>query len=65
MPTTLPVVLSPEEVARVLGLLRGTHRLVSLLLYGTGLRLTECLTLRVKDLDVDRGELTVRRGKGD
>lgn len=64
VPTTLPVVLSPEEVARVLGLLRGTHRLVGVLLYGSGLRLTECLMLRVKDLDLDRGELTVRRGKG-
>ena len=64
VPTTLPVVLSPEEVAKVLGLLRGTPRLVGLLLYGSGLRLTECLMLRVKDLDLDRGELTVRRGKG-
>jgi len=64
VPTSLPVVLTPEEVARVLGLLRGTHRLVGLLLYGSGLRVTECLMLRVKDLDLDRGELTVRRGKG-
>jgi integron integrase len=64
VPTTLPVVLSPEEVTRILGFLRGTHRLVGLLLYGSGLRLTECLMLRVKDLDLDRGELTVRWGKG-
>jgi integrase len=64
VPTTLPVVLSPDEVARVLGLLRGTHRLVGLLLYGSGLRVTECLMLRVKDLDLERGEVTVRRGKG-
>ena len=64
VPTTLPVVLSPTEVTRVLGFLRGTHRLVGLLLYGSGLRLTECLMLRVKDLDLERGELTVRRGKG-
>jgi len=64
VPTTLPVVLTPKEVARVLGLLRGTHRLVGLLLYGSGLRVTECLMLRVKDLDLERGELTVRRGKG-
>jgi integrase len=62
VPTTLPV-LTQEEVARVLGLLRGTHRLVGLLLYGSGLRVTECLMLRVKDLDLDRGELTVRWGK--
>jgi integron integrase len=64
VPTTLPVVLTREEVASVLGLLAGTHRLVGLLLYGSGLRLTECLMLRVKDLDLARGELTVRRGKG-
>jgi integron integrase len=51
-------------VGRVVGFLRGIHRLVALLLYGSGLRLTECLTLRVKDLDLGRGELTVRRGKG-
>jgi integron integrase len=63
VPTTLPVVLTPEEVGRVLGLLGGTHRLVGLLLYGGGLRLMECLTLRVKDLDLERRELTVRRGK--
>jgi integrase len=64
VPTTLPVVLTPGEVARVVGSLRGIHRLVALLLYGSGLRLTECLTLRVKDLDLEQGELTVRRGKG-
>jgi integron integrase len=64
VPTTLPVVLTADEVARVVGSLRGIHRLVALLLYGSGLRLTECLTLRVKDLDLERGELTVRRGKG-
>jgi integron integrase len=64
VPTTLPVVLTPDEVARVLGFLRGTYRLVGLLLYGSGLRVTECLMLRVKDLDLERGELVVRRGKG-
>lgn len=62
-PTTLPAVLTREEVARVLQQLRGTPRLVGFLLYGSGLRVTECLMLRVKDLDLDRGELTVRRGK--
>ena len=63
VPTTLPVVLTPGEVGRVLGLLRGTHRLVGLLLYGSGLRLMECLMLRVKDVDLERRELIVRRGK--
>jgi integrase len=64
VPTTLPVVLTADEVAQVLGALRGIYRLVGLVLYGGGLRLTECLQLRVKDLDLSRGELTVRRGKG-
>lgn len=63
VPTTLPVVLTPEEVARVLALLRGTPRLVGWLLYGSGLRVTECLTLRVKDVDLERREFVVRRGK--
>jgi len=63
-PERLPVVLTPSEVAAVLGELRGVRRLVGLLLYGSGLRLTECLTLRVKDLDLERCEIVVRRGKG-
>jgi integron integrase len=64
VPGRLPVVLSRPEVGRVLAELSGDVRLVSLLLYGAGLRLMECLTLRVKDVDFDRRELTVRRGKG-
>jgi integron integrase len=60
----LPVVLSREEVRAVLARLRGTAALVALLLYGSGLRLLECLTLRIKDVDVARGEIVVRSGKG-
>lgn len=63
-PTRLPTVLSPDEVRAVLGALHGTSRLIGVLLYGAGLRLMECLTLRVKDLDLDRNEIRVRRGKG-
>ncbi len=64
-PKRLPVVLTREEARRVLAELDGPHRTVGLLLYGAGLRLLEALRLRVKDLDFDRGELTVREGKGD
>jgi integron integrase len=60
----LPAVLTRDEVRLVLANLRGSTRLIALLLYGSGLRLMECLTLRVKDLDLERGEIRVRRGKG-
>lgn len=63
-PARLPAVLTRGEVRALLGQLHGTHRLIALLLYGAGLRLMECLTLRVKDLDLERGEIRVRRGKG-
>jgi integron integrase len=63
-PERLPVVLSRDEVARLLAQLTGTMRLVVTLLYGSGLRLEECLSLRVKDLDVDRDQIVVRQGKG-
>ncbi len=63
-PVRLPVVLSRAEVASILGQLRGTPRLVALLLYGSGLRLMEALTLRVKDVDLERHELRLRRAKG-
>lgn len=63
-PVRLPVVLSEGEVRQVLAQLDGTPRLIGMLLYGSGLRLLECLTLRVKDVDLDRVEIRVRRGKG-
>ena len=64
MPSKVPVVLSPSEVRQVLNELAGVPRIVATLLYGAGLRLQECLELRVKDLDFERREITVRRGKG-
>jgi integron integrase len=64
-PKRLPVVLTIGEVRSVLAQLDGTPWLVASLLYGSGLRLTEGLKLRVKDLVVERGELIVRGGKGD
>jgi integron integrase len=63
-PHLLPVVLTRDEVRAVIAQLRGVSRLVALLLYGSGLRLLECLALRVKDVDFQRGEIRVRRGKG-
>ena len=63
-PARLPVVLSRGEVRALLDTLRGTAKLVATLLYGAGLRLSECLDLRVKDLDFERRELVIRHGKG-
>ena len=63
-PLRLPVVLSREEVAVVLSHLEGTMWIIGMLLYGSGLRLEECLELRVKDIDFDRNEIMIRRGKG-
>jgi len=64
-PRRLPVVLTVDEVSRILTHLAGDKWLVAMLLYGGGLRLLEALRLRVKDLDFVRGEITVREGKGD
>ncbi|MFA6004342.1 MAG: integron integrase [Elusimicrobiota bacterium] len=64
-PPRLPVVLSRDEVRSVLGLMSGTPRLMATLLYGTGLRLMECCSLRVKDLDFSQNQIVVRSGKGD
>jgi integron integrase len=63
-PARLPIVLTKMEVKAVLAQLQGTPKLIALLLYGSGLRLTECLELRVKDLDLERNEILVRDGKG-
>lgn len=60
----LPVVLSVDEVRVVLAGLQGEHRLLARLLYGTGLRISEALQLRVKDLDFAQRALIVREGKG-
>ena len=60
----VPVVLSRDEVRRLLGTLEGTMRLMAEVMYGSGLRLTELLGLRVQDVDLDRQQLIVRAGKG-
>ena len=61
----LPVVLTPREVRDLLHELSGTMHLVAALLYGTGMRVLEGLRLRIKDVDLERREITVRQGKGD
>jgi integrase len=63
-PKRTPVVLSRTEVERLLAVMEGTHGLMARLLHGTGMRLMECVRLRVKDVDFERSELTVRHGKG-
>jgi integron integrase len=60
----LPVVLTRSEVRALIEQLRGTKRVMALLLYGGGLRLSECLSLRVKDIDFEMREIVVRGGKG-
>jgi integron integrase len=64
-PARVPVVFTRQEVERLLSQLAGTSGLICGLLYGAGLRLMEALRLRVKDLDFDYGQITVRSGKGE
>lgn len=61
----IPTVLTPAEVQRLLGQLKGVPRLMAQLIYGSGLRLQECLRLRVKDVDLEQCAVTVHGGKGD
>ena len=63
-PKRLPTVLTVDEVERVIGCLSGERWLIGMLLYGAGLRLLEALRLRVKNVDVDRAEVTIREAKG-
>ena len=61
----IPVVFSREEVSKIIENMTGTKKLIAKLLYGTGLRLNEALSLRILDLDFDQNEIIVRHGKGD
>jgi integron integrase len=63
-PKRLPTVLSAAEARAVLAELDGVHALMARLMYGTGMRVTECLALRVKDVDLSRRQIVVRQGKG-
>lgn len=61
----LPVVLSMKEVQNIFDQMSGTTKLMARLIYGAGLRLQECLQLRIKDIDLEQGMIIVRSGKGD
>lgn len=63
-PRRLPVVLTRDEARALLARMDGTHGLMARLLYGTGMRLMECLRLRVKDIELVRREIVIREGKG-
>jgi integron integrase len=63
-PLRLPVVLTKDEVKKVIGHMNGVPRLMAVLLYGAGLRLMECCRLRIKDIDFSRDEIVIRSGKG-
>jgi len=61
---TIPVVMSQNEVHKTFAQMQGTTKLMAELIYGSGLRITECMTLRIKDIDFDLRTITVRSGKG-
>src|SRR6516165_10652465 len=61
----LPTVLTHDEAKAIISHLSGTPRLMAEILYGSGLRLHECLVLRIKDIDFALNTITVRQGKGD
>ena len=61
----IPVVMTREETAKVLSLMTGTPQIIAKLLYGSGLRISEAIRLRIKDIDYEMKALTVRSGKGD
>ncbi len=61
----LPVVLTRQEVQRVISKMEGIQRLMAAMIYGCGLRVSECVRLRIKDIDLENLTVTVRQGKGD
>jgi site-specific recombinase XerD len=63
-PIRLPAVMTCDEVKTVINHLTGEKKLMISLMYGTGLRLMECLRLRIQDIDFSRNEITIRDGKG-
>jgi integrase len=60
----LPTVMAREESLELIGAMHGTHQLMAKLMYGSGLRVMECIRLRVKDIDFAMNQIVVREGKG-
>jgi integron integrase len=63
-PRKLPVVFSKAEISRILPYLEGNYRLIANIMYGSGLRLNECISLRIQDIDFDFSQIIVRNSKG-
>ena len=63
-PQRIPVVLTVDEVVKIINSMTGTYQLMAKILYGCGLRLIECLRLRVQDIDLEKNQIIVRQGKG-
>ncbi len=63
-PIILPVVLTREETDRVLDIMSGIYQVMAIVMYGSGLRVQECISLRVKDIDFEMDQIVVRNGKG-
>jgi len=63
-PVRVPTVMTREETIKLIGVMRGTHQLMAKLMYGCGLRVIECVRLRVKDVDYSMNQIVVRDGKG-
>lgn len=61
----LPVILSADQISAIIGRMKPPYALMAALMYGSGIRLNECLSLRHKDIDLEHQVLTVRQGKGD
>ena len=63
-PIRLPTVMTREETLKLIGAMRGVHQMMAKLMYGSGLRVMECIRLRVKDIDFTMNQIVVRNGKG-
>ena len=63
-PERIPTVMTIDETVRVINSMKGTYKLMAKILYGCGLRLIECLRLRVKDIDIEKNQIIVKNGKG-